>query len=322
MRARNSKLQTRQGVYRKWLFLGIVPRKRLPVHAGCHLPRIAPRIVMSLDMKNVIESGAAAIRARFGDDFPRTMLVLGSGIARFADNLEKAQSLGYGDIPGFAPSAVAGHAGKLMVGTLAGQALAIMAGRIHLYEGHPPQAIATLIHILRSLGAERLILTNAAGGLRPDMDPGTLMIIDDHINFSGRNPLIGPNDERFGPRFFDMTYAYDPALRAGLKAAAAKAGVPVRNGVYIYCLGPNFETPAEVRLFGSWGADAVGMSTVPECLAANHCGMKVAGLSLITNLAAGLSGEKLTHDETLSEAAHAYGAIEKLLLAFFADLDA
>jgi inosine/guanosine/xanthosine phosphorylase family protein len=277
---------------------------------------------MSHDTKNVIESGAAAIRARFGDAFPRTVLVLGSGIGRFADNLETAQSLSYAEIPGFVPSAVAGHAGKLMVGTLAGKALAVMAGRIHLYEGHPPQAIATLIHILRAVGVERLILTNAAGGLRPDMTPGTLMIIDDHINFSGRNPLVGPNDDRFGPRFFDMTYAYDPALRTALKAAAAKTGVKVTSGTYLYCLGPNFETPAEVRLFSNWGADAVGMSTVPECLAANHCGMKVAGLSLITNLAAGLSGEKLTHDETLSEAAHAYGAIEKLLLAFFAGLDA
>jgi inosine/guanosine/xanthosine phosphorylase family protein len=195
-----------------------------------------------------------------------------------------------------------------------------MAGRIHVYEGHPPQAIATLVRILRTVGVEQLILTNAAGGLRHDMPAGTLMIIDDHINFSGTNPLIGPNDEHFGPRFFDMTFAYDPGLRTALKAAADGAGVPVRNGVYIYCLGPNFETPAEIRLFAGWGADAVGMSTVPECLAANHCGMRVAGLSLITNLAAGLSGGKLTHDETLEEGAKAYGAIEKLLLKFFAGL--
>ena len=277
---------------------------------------------MSQETKNVIENGAAAIRARLGDDFPRTVLLLGSGIGRFADNLEGTQSLSYAEIPGFAPSTVTGHAGKLMVGTLAGKALAIMAGRIHLYEGHPPQAIATMIHILRAVGVERLILTNAAGGLKPDMPPGTLMIIDDHINFSGRNPLIGSNDERFGPRFFDMTFAYDPALRAALKAAAAKADVKVTSGTYIFCLGPNFETPAEIRAFVHWGADAVGMSTVPECLAANHCGMKVAGLSLITNLAAGLGGEKLTHEETLTEGARAYGAIEKLLLAFFAGPDA
>lgn len=276
---------------------------------------------MSHETKNVIEQGAAAIRAHFGERFPRTVLVLGSGIGRFAGNLQAAQSLAYAAIPGFAPSTVAGHAGTLMVGTLVGKALAVMAGRIHLYEGHPPQAIATLVHILKAVGVERLILTNAAGGLQPGMAPGTLMVIDDHINFSGQNPLVGPNDARFGPRFFDMTHAYDPALRAALHAAAAKAGVKVTSGTYIYCLGPNFETPAEVRLFASWGAGAVGMSTVPECLAANHCGMKVAGLSLITNLAAGLSGDKLSHDETLSEAANAYDAVEKLLLGFFADLD-
>lgn len=277
---------------------------------------------MNQDTRNVIENGAAAIRAHFGIDFPRNVLVLGSGIGRFADNLEGAASLPYAAIPGFAPSTVMGHAGKLMVGMLAGRKLAIMAGRIHAYEGHPPQAIATLVHVLRTVGVERLILTNAAGGLRHDMPAGTLMIIDDHINFSGQNPLIGPNDEHFGPRFFDMTYAYDPDLRAALKAAAGKAGVAVKNGTYIYCLGPNFETPAEVRLFASWGVDAVGMSTVPECLAANHCGIKVAGLSLITNLAAGLSGGKLTHDETLTEGAKVYDSIEKLLLTFFADLPA
>ena len=275
---------------------------------------------MGQDTRNVIEKGAAAIRAHFGADFPRTVLVLGSGIGRFADNLEGAASLSYAAIPGFAPSTVMGHAGKLMVGMLAGRKLAIMAGRVHAYEGHPSQAIATLVQVLRTVGVERLILTNAAGGLRRDMPAGTLMIIDDHINFSGQNPLIGPNDENFGSRFFDMTYAYDPDLRTALKSAAEKAGVSVKSGTYIYCLGPNFETPAEIRLFASWGADAVGMSTVPECLAANHCGMKVAGLSLITNLAAGLSGGKLTHDETLIEGAKVYDSIEKLLLTFFANL--
>jgi inosine/guanosine/xanthosine phosphorylase family protein len=275
---------------------------------------------MRQETGNVIESGAAAIRAHFGDDFPRTVLVLGSGIGRFADNLQDAVSLSYAAIPGFAASTVLGHAGTLMVGTVAGKRLAVMAGRLHVYEGHPPQAIATLVRVLKTVGVERLILTNAAGGLRPDMPAGTLMILDDHINFSGTNPLIGPNDERFGPRFFDMTFAYDPGLRGALKAAADAGGVPVRNGIYLYCLGPNFETPAEVRLFARWGADAVGMSTVPECLAANHCGMKVAGLSLITNLAAGLSGGKLSHEETLAEAAQAYGAMEALLLKFVAGL--
>lgn len=275
---------------------------------------------MRQDTENIVAKGAAAIRAHFGSDFPNTVLVLGSGIGRFAGNVQNARELSYDAIPGFAASTVMGHAGKLMAGTLAGRPLAIMAGRIHAYEGHSPQAIATLVRILRVAGVERLILTNAAGGLRRDMPAGTLMIIDDHINFSGQNPLIGPNDENFGPRFFDMTHAWDPDLRAALKSAAVKAGVAVKNGTYIYCLGPNFETPAEIRMFAGWGADAVGMSTVPECLAANHCGMKVAGLSLITNLAAGLSGGKLSHDETLAESAKAYDSVEKLLLNFFADL--
>jgi inosine/guanosine/xanthosine phosphorylase family protein len=272
---------------------------------------------MSQDAGNVIETGACAITAHFGGKLPDTVLVLGSGIGRFAERLEGAKSLSYDAIPGFAPSTVAGHAGKLMVGSINGQALAIMAGRIHVYEGHPPQAIATLVRILKAAGVQRLILTNASGGLRPDMVAGTIMIVEDHINFAGVNPLIGPNDERIGPRFPDMTDAYDPALRAQLGQAAEAAGVPVKRGVYIYVTGPNFETPAEIRMFGQLGADVVGMSTVPECLAARHCGMKVAAVSLVTNLAAGLSDSPLTHEETLGEAAKAYGAMEKLLLQFF-----
>ncbi|HEY5315748.1 MAG TPA: purine-nucleoside phosphorylase, partial [Pirellulales bacterium] len=228
--------------------------------------------------------------------------------------------LSYGEIPGFAPPTVAGHSGRLVVGTVAGTPLACLQGRMHIYEGHAPAALAVPIRALRRAGVEQLVLTNAAGGIRSDMRPGTLMMIDDHINFSGRNPLVGPNDEAFGPRFFDMSQAYDPALCARLKAAAAGAGVEMTSGVYVYALGPNFETPAEIRMFATLGADAVGMSTVPECLIANHCGMKVLGLSVITNLAAGLASQKLSHAETLSEAQHAYERVERLLRRFFADL--
>lgn len=273
---------------------------------------------MNQDAKNVIEDGANAINAHFGGSFPKTVLVLGSGIGPFAKRLEDAKSLSYAEIPGFTPSTVTGHAGKLMAGTVAGKSLAFMAGRIHVYEGHPAQSIATLVRILRAVGVERLILTNASGGLSHDMPAGTIMIVDDHINFGGVNPLIGPNDESVGPRFPDMTNAYDPHLRALLAQAADEAGVPVKRGIYLFCTGPNFETPAEVRLFGQWGANAVGMSTVPECLAARHCGMQVAAVSLVTNLAAGLSANPLTHEETLLEAQKAYGAMEKLLLRFFA----
>jgi inosine/guanosine/xanthosine phosphorylase family protein len=273
---------------------------------------------MSQSAENIVEKGAAAIRAHFGADFPHTVLVLGSGSGPFAERLEEAASLSYAAIPGFLPATVTGHAGKLMVGKLQGRPLAIMAGRIHLYEGHSAQAIATMVRILKAVGAERLILTNASGGLSPDMTAGTLMIVEDHINFSGANPLAGPNDERIGPRFPDLTNAYDPHLRALLSRAADEAGVPVRQGVYVFVLGPSFETPAEIRMFAKLGAQAVGMSTVPECIAARHCGMKVAALSLVTNLAAGLSSTPLTHEETLAEAAKSYGAMEKLLLSFFA----
>ncbi len=171
-----------------------------------------------------------------------------------------------------------------------------------------------------SWASNGLVITNAAGGLTHDKTAGTLMIVDDHINFSGQNPLIGPNDDSIGPRFFDMSEAYDPDLRTRLREAARRADVAVTNGVYLYALGPNFETPAEVRMFAAFGADAVGMSTVPECLAAIHCGMKVAALSLITNLAAGLTDAPLTHAETLLEADKVYARVERLLLQFFSDL--
>jgi len=268
-----------------------------------------------------IERGAAAVRQAYKGTFPKTALILGSGLGPFADTLENATDISYGDIPGFPIPGVAGHAGRLRIGTVKGTPLACLQGRFHAYEGHPAAALALPIRILKALGVEQLILTNAAGGLKRDFPAGTLMIVEDHINFSGQNPLIGPNDDSIGPRFFDMTRAYDPELRARMKKAADDAGVAVKSGVYIYCLGPNFETPAEVRMLAGLGADAVGMSTVPECLAAVHCGMKVAALSLITNLAAGLAPGTLTHAETLSEAANAYGQVERLLVTFFGELN-
>ena len=273
---------------------------------------------MSENPSDLTERAAAAVRARLGESFPKTVLVLGSGLGRFADKLAHVKSVSYAEIPGFSRSTVPGHRGSLMVGEISGAPLAIMAGRIHAYEGHPAQSIAVLIRTLRKLGAEQLVLTNASGGLKADMPAGTLMIVTDHINFSGLNPLIGPNDEAIGPRFPDMSNAYDPGLRAMLADAAREAGFEVRSGVYLYTLGPNFETPAEVRMFAALGADAVGMSTVPECLAARHCGMKVAALSLVTNLAAGLSTAPLTHTETLAEAEKAYERVERLLLVFLA----
>ena len=267
-----------------------------------------------------IERGAAAVRRVYADTFPKTALILGSGLGPFAERVEQATDISYADIPGFPVPSVAGHAGRLRIGSVAGLPLACLSGRFHAYEGHPAPVLALPIRILKALGVERLILTNAAGGLKPELPAGTLMILDDHINFAGFNPLIGPNDDRIGPRFFDMSRAYDKALRDKLKSAAAEAGLAVKSGVYVFCLGPNFETPAEVRMMAGLGADAVGMSTVPECLVAVHCGMAVAGLSLITNLAAGLSGDVLSHGETLAEAAKAYARVELLLVTFLKNL--
>jgi len=271
---------------------------------------------MSEDLSAAVARGAAALRASLGDSFPRTAIVLGSGLGRFADSLVGAKTVPYADIPGFSRSTVAGHSGNLIIGEAGGVPVAVMQGRIHAYEGHPPQAIAAPIRILRRLGVQQIVLTNASGGLKPEMVPGTLMIVEDHINFSGFNPLIGPNDDSVGPRFPDMTDAYDPNLRALLAQAARKAGVEVKTGVYLFVLGPNFETAAEIRLYAQFGADAVGMSTVPECLAARHCGMKVAGVSVVTNLAAGIAALPLSHEETLAGAAAAAEKLERLLVRF------
>ena len=269
---------------------------------------------------DLIAGGAAALEARFGKSFPKDVIVLGSGLGRLAEKLSGAVRVPYGDIPGFSRSTVSGHSGNLIVGAAAGKPVALMQGRLHAYEGHSREAIATPIRILRRAGAERLILTNAAGGLKPEMTPGTLMAIEDHINLSGFNPLIGPNDDSIGPRFPDMTGAYDPALRAKLSEAAWAEGIELKSGVYIFTTGPNFETAAEIRMYAALGADAVGMSTVPECLVARHCGMKVAGVSVVTNLAAGIAAKPLSHEETLSEAGRAAERLERLLLKLLESL--
>jgi inosine/guanosine/xanthosine phosphorylase family protein len=266
----------------------------------------------------LIEGGARLVRARLGGEFPATALILGSGLGAFADRLEKPEALSYGEIPGFSGATVAGHTGRLVLGAAAGTRVAVLQGRLHAYEGHSREAIAAPIRILRRLGVERLILTNAAGSLTREMPAGSLMIIEDHINLAGFNPLVGPNDETVGPRFPDMSAAYDSALRARLRVAAQDAGVAVTAGVYVYVMGPSFETPAEIRMMATMGGRAVGMSTVPECLIANHCGMKVAGLSVITNLGSGLADHPLSHEETIAAAAAARERVEKLLLRFLA----
>ncbi|GAA0571484.1 purine-nucleoside phosphorylase [Rhizomicrobium electricum] len=270
---------------------------------------------MTQDSSALIASGAQAVQARI-PDFPKTAIVLGSGLGGFAKGLVDATTVPYGDIPGFSRSTVVGHSGNLIAGTLEGKRIAVMQGRIHTYEGHGGAAIATPIRILKRLGVETLILTNAAGGLNLDLGPGSIVMIEDHINFSGFNPLIGPNDDSFGPRFPDMSDPYDRELRAKLEAAAAVAGVAIKKGVYIFVLGPNFETAAEIRMFAKLGADLVGMSTVPECLVARHAGMKVAGISIVTNYGTGIKSTQQTHEETLATAEQAGQRLEQLLRVF------
>jgi inosine/guanosine/xanthosine phosphorylase family protein len=264
---------------------------------------------------DAISDAATAIEARLERPFPRIALVLGSGLGLFADALSDAVAIPYSDIPGFPASTVKGHAGRLVVGRSGDVPIACMQGRLHLYEGHSPSEIALPIRALERLGAEILVLTSAAGGV--ELGPGELMIVADHINLTGLNPLVGSNDETIGPRFVDLSEAYDPALRRELQAAAKDVDVPVRSGVYLQTLGPSFETPAEVAAFARLGADAVGMSTALETLVARHCGLRVAALSVITNRAAGRAPNPLSHAETLAEAEKAYDRVSRLLARFF-----
>jgi len=230
---------------------------------------------------------------------PRLALVLGSGLGILADEVEGACVIPYGDIPHFPVSTAPGHAGRLVAGRLAGKDVLVMQGRFHYYEGYPLERIAFPPRVFRELGVETLFLTNAAGGVNEAFSPGDLMLITDHINLTGWNPCVGPNDDSLGQRFFDMSKAYDPALRSAARAAAAEVGITLREGVYMWFTGPSFETPAEIRAARALGADAVGMSTVPETIAAVHCGLRVLGVSCITNLAAGMSGKAITSEEVL-----------------------
>ncbi len=232
-----------------------------------------------------------------GGFVPEIVVVLGSGLAGFADRVEPVSVIHYDLIPGFTASTAPYHNGRLILGTIEGKRVACMDGRLHLYEGLELAQVVFPLRVLRKLGAEKVILTNASGGINTSFSVGDIMLIEDHINFQGRNPLIGKNDDELGPRFPDMTYAYDPALRSLAADCAARLGIEIKKGVYLSCTGPSYETPAEIRAFRTLGADAVGMSTVPEVIAAVHCGYKVLAFSLITNMAAGITGNRLTMEE-------------------------
>ncbi len=241
-------------------------------------------------MSALLGDRVAAARASIGDRLGApagTALILGSGLGQLAGAVEAAAVVPYGEIAGFPVSTAPGHAGQLVAGRLFGRPVVLMQGRVHLYEGRSAQDIALAVHLLKALGAERLIVTNAAGALNPDFAPGDVMLIEDHLNFTGANPLTGPNDDRLGLRFPDLSRAYDPALSAAALRAAEAAGVNLRRGIYAGVAGPSLETSAERRFLRGAGADAVGMSTVIEVIAAAHAGLPVLGFSAITNAAAG-----------------------------------
>ena len=240
-------------------------------------------------------------------------VVLGSGLGDFADHLGDAFTIPYADIPHWPASRVIGHAGKLVGGTLAGKHVLALSGRVHVYEGHDMTTVTFAMRALGRLGVPRVILTNAAGGISPNCSRGALMVIDDHINLMGDNPLVGPNDDRYGLRFPDMTHVYSPRLRAITDEVARAQGAPVQHGVYVAVLGPSYETPAEIRAFRLLGGDAVGMSTAPEAIVARHMGLEVLGISCITNAAAGVFPEPLLHEEVMATARQVKGQFIALL---------
>jgi xanthosine phosphorylase len=247
---------------------------------------------------------------------PRLGIILGSGLGAVAEALEDAVSIPYTELPDFPAPSVRGHAGTLGLGTLSGVSVAVLQGRRHVYEGGDPGAMRGPVRALKAAGAEALFVTNAAGSLNAEVGPGSLMAISDHINMLSVNPLTGPNDDAIGPRFPSLRDAYDPDLRALLRESARSLGVRLAEGVYLATAGPSFETPAEIRAFRTLGADAVGMSTVPEVILARHAGLKVAAVSAITNLAEGMGGEALSHEQTLRFANEAAGDLTRLIIEF------
>lgn len=251
---------------------------------------------------------------------PKIGMVLGSGLSSLAEQISNPISIPYQAIPGLQTGHVSGHASLLVMGNLNGIPIVCLRGRLHLYEGVSYEPISILVRIVRKLGCNTLIVTGAAGSMLPAAGPGDLMMITDHINLHPGNPLVGPNDESIGPRFMSMENAYDIGFQEIMEAAANRLNIPLYKGVYIATLGPSFETPAEIRAFTRWGADAVGMSVVPEVILARHCGMRVACIAAITNAAAGLSKEKITHDQTLQYGEIAARKLTKLIPEFIREV--
>ena len=271
--------------------------------------------IRPVDQPARLDALEAAVRLR-SDLVPELGIVLGSGLGGLADDLEEPVAIPFEELPGWPPATAPGHHGRLLLGRLAGRPVVMLQGRMHLYEGNAVGLVVQPVLLFRRLGAKAVILTNAAGGLDPSFGPGTLMVIRDHINLTGENPLLGPNADAIGPRFPDMTEAWSPRLRTQLHAAGAAEGVKMQEGVYVALTGPSYETPAEVRMYAGLGGHAIGMSTVLECIAARWAGLEVCGVSLVTNAGAGYTGEPLTHAEVLEAGAKAGPGLGRVIRRF------
>lgn len=282
----------------------------------------APSFVLGAEIppaeqKARLDALERAVRERT-DIRPRFGLVLGSGLGGLADSIDPEVAIPFAELPGWPAATAPGHAGRLLFGRLSGVPVVVQQGRFHMYEGHSAGFVVQPVLLMGRLGAETVVLTNAAGGVNVSYRAGTLMVIADHLNLTGRHPLIGPNADEIGPRFPDMTDVWDPSLRVALHAAGTAEGVPLAEGVYACLTGPSYETPAEVRMLRTLGADAVGMSTVPETIAARWAGLRVCGVSLVTNPGAGVTGQPLSHEEVLAAAAEAGPALARVIARFVA----
>ena len=265
-----------------------------------------------MELMQIIDNAVARLKAQ-GADGAKIGLILGSGLGDYAETLENKRFVEYADIEGFPVSGVAGHKSRFVIGEKFQKTVVVMQGRFHFYEGYDQSLLTLGVRVMKRLGIEKLLVTNAAGGVNTSYRAGSLMLISDHINFSGGNPLIGKNLDAFGPRFPDMSNVYDRALRQELKTIAAREGITLEEGVYLMMSGPCYETPAEIRMARAFGADAVGMSTVPEAIAAAHCGMRVVGISLITNMAAGVLDQPLSHAEVTETANRSAAVFSELV---------
>jgi purine-nucleoside phosphorylase len=278
------------------------------------------RPIRPIDQPARLTALETAVRARTAL-VPEVGIVLGSGLGSLADDLEDPVAIPFAELPGWPAATAPGHVGRLLLGRLGGRPVVMLQGRFHLYEGNDPGLVVQPVLLFHRLGARVVVLTNAAGGLDPSFGPGTLMVMSDHINLTGRNPLTGPNADDLGPRFPDLTDAWSPRLRQRLFAAAAAEQVDLAEGVYVGLTGPNYETPTEVRILAGLGGHAVGMSTVLECIAARWIGLEVCGVSLVTNPGAGYTGEPLSHDEVLEAGLTAGPRLARVIARFVSELD-